>query len=230
MKRVVLLGVLGSMSFAAAACSAQPYEPNNSILEAAGPVTIGQTVTAGAETAGDRDFYFFYATSPGETEVALLVKNLGGGTEVSSLGATILDSSGTPMKAVGFIGKGEERTLAIALEPQKYFVEIAPNEGFGDSYALSPSDGSGGFGPFSQIARRCARAAADFRRARATVDRARGRLQRATGRLRRARFSSGEVRRAARSDLRTARAALAKKTKTLRVAASAKKPWCSISS
>jgi hypothetical protein len=217
------------MALAAQPCSAAgEFEPNDSLPAAAGPLTIGQTLLAGLEKAGDRDFYFFYVTSPRTTEAVLSVRNLGGGAEISDVDATILDSSATPLKTVAFVGHGEERAAALELAPQKYFVEVTSYEGFGDSYSLSMSGGRGAFGPYARIAGRCASARADIARAHSGLEKARVRVQRATGRLRLARFGRAAARRAARARLQTARRRLGKEKEALRTANQAKRPWCFI--
>src|SRR5262245_10769854 len=82
------LGLLAACSalllsvFAAApppAAAAGPYEPNEAMPAAAGPLLLGQSYLAALESSGDRDFYFFHVTSAAATPVSVTVQNLGGG-------------------------------------------------------------------------------------------------------------------------------------------------------
>lgn len=217
--------VCGSRSLAAEA----PYEPNDTMLSAAGPLAIDQTYVAALETSSDRDFFFFYVTSANAAQVVLTVKNLGGGTKVSNLGVRILDSSATPVGAFAYaVGEGEGRTAAVTLKPQKYFIEVAPGEGYGDTYSLTAGGGDGAFGLYSRIAARCANATAAVEAARTGLGRARAKLQRATARLRRTRYGTHNARESARTVYREAKARLTAKRKALKAAAGAQQPWCSI--
>jgi hypothetical protein len=205
-----------------------PYEPNDSILSATGPLAIDQTYVAGLETQSDMDFFFFYVTSPRTSDVTLTVRNLGGGSQSSDIQATITDSSATPVGGLSFISGGEARTATIALRPQKYFIEVSANTGFGDTYSLTGGGGSGAFGPYAQIAARCASATAAVAGARARLTRAQAKLQRATARLRHSRYSTRDARKAARAAYRKARARVTGRKDALKAAKDSQKPWCSI--
>jgi hypothetical protein len=206
-----------------------PYEPNDTTLDAAGPLAIDQTFVGGLETQSDRDFFFFYVTSAQGSEITLTVRNLGGsGTGVSDLAATIMDAASTPIGGLSFISNGEAQTVTLTLRPQKYFVEIAPNEGFGDTYSLTGSGESGAFGPYAQIAARCATATAAVARAQTGLTRAQAKLQRATARVRRSRYGTRAARKAARAAYRKARARVTAKKDALRARKASRKPWCLI--
>jgi hypothetical protein len=224
-----LLSMLSAaLVFAEVAVPAGPDEPNDSVLEATGPVGLNQTYIAGLEGPSDRDFFYFYVTSITGSQVSLSIKNLGGGTESSDIDVTILDSSSTPVLGLAYIRKGEERVAGVRLKPAKYFIEVAPNEGYGDSYSLTAGGGAGAFGPYAQIGSRCSSASASVKRLHAGLEAARARLQRATGRLRRARYDTAAVRDAARSDFRKAKAHLTDEQKALGAATATESPWCFI--
>lgn len=197
MARVCLVAtaIFTLLSAPSSAAAAAPYEPNDSIISAAGPLEAGQSYGAAIETAGDRDYYSFYVTSPTSTEVSLTVQNLGGGSNVSGINAAILDAMATPIAAQTFIHDGESRIVSAQLEPQKYFVEVSPSEGVGDSYLLSPGGDSGSFGPYSQISSRCAAALSASARAGRRLSRARSKLQRTTARLRRSHYAGRAAKR-----------------------------------
>jgi len=223
---VALLGALGAAPGTAGAQG--PYEPNETALGAAGPLLGGVGYVAGIEAQGDRDNFFFYVTAPGETQVTLTVRNLGGGAAVSNVDAVILDTSATPVGGLSYINAGAEKTAVLTLEPQKYFVEVSSTEGFGDSYSLLGGGGAGAFGPYEAIAARCARGSAALRRARVGLRRAQAKLQRTTARLRRARYGGRKARKSARRANRKARARVAAKRRALRAARTSRQPWCSI--
>ena len=136
-----------------------PYEPNDSTLSATGPLEAGASRIAALETYGDRDFFYFYVTSPQMPRVELTISNLGGG-RASDIELTIFDSAATPLASQGFIRDGEARTVTVSLEPQKYFAEVTSAEGSGDAYSLSAGGEPGAFGTYAQIAERCERATA----------------------------------------------------------------------
>jgi hypothetical protein len=223
-----LLAALALAVLAAPAAAEAPYEPNDAITAAAGPLLIGQSYFAALELGGDRDYYSFHVTSPGDTPVTLGIQNLGGGGKMSDIDATVLDASSTPIAAQAFIRDGESRLIAATLQPQKYYVEVSANEGFGDSYSLTPGSGGGAFGPYAQIAGRCTRATVAARRASRRLSRARSRLQRTTGRVRRSRYAPPVARRKARKAHWKARRLVRAKRRALRAARRSSQPWCSI--
>ena len=231
--RFVLLGLLLALGAAGASAPPSladeaPYEPNDSIPAAQGPLNAGAPLFAALESASDRDFYFFYVTSPAGTAVELTVQNLGGGGKSSDLDATILDSTATPVVAQSFIRDGEARLLTAQLDPQKYLVEVTANEGFGDSYSLAGGGGAGAFGPYAQISGRCASANAAARKAGGGLSRAESRLQRTTARVRRSRFAPPRARRKARAAHRRAEREVTTKQRELRAARRSMQPWCGI--
>jgi hypothetical protein len=219
-----LAGALGAPSRSGAA----PFEPNNSIAEAAGPLLAGQSYAADLASREDRDFYFFYVTSADPAQVELNVDNAGGGAAGSDIGLTILDASATPLASQAFIRPGETRLVAAALGPGKYYAEVAQNDGSGDAYLLRPGGSEGAFGPFSQIAARCNRASSRVAAAKVGVRRAEGRLQRAIARGRRSRYAGERARRGARLARAHARTGLQSARKKLRAARGSRSPWCSI--
>jgi hypothetical protein len=125
--------------------------------------------------------------------------NLGGGEKPSDIDLKVLDANSTPLGGSTFIGSGETRTVALDLEPGKYFVEVAANEGFGDSYALTPEGGPGAFGTYAQIAGRCATAESAAKAERTKLGKATAKLSRTTARLRRSRYGTRAARASARA-------------------------------
>jgi len=227
---IVLLGALASaLGWATQPAAADPpYEPNGTMLNPAGPLGYGAPIVAGLETQSDRDFFFFYVTSPDGANVTVTLGNLGGGSRGSNLAATILDTSATPVGGVSYVNVGESRVAAVTLEPQKYFVEVAPNEGFGDSYSLTGGGDGGAFGAYAPIARRCAKATRWARVAKRRLRRAGAKLQRTTARLRRSRYNGRRARVQARRAHRKAKSRRNARKRALRKAKRSRSPWCSI--
>ncbi len=225
---LALSAVALALALAPTLATADQYEPNGSAPEAAGPLIAGQGVSGALETSADRDYFYFYATAPGETQVELTVTNLGGGGEATDIDVGILDSLGTQIAGQAFIRTGETRTITASLESQKYFVEVFPGEGFGDSYSLSPSGATGAFGSYAEISGRCERAERAAASRRARLSRTRLRLQRATARQRRSRYASRAARASARRALRRARRQLKRQRRALVRTRQARQPWCSI--
>jgi hypothetical protein len=215
--------------FSRPAAAAPPYEPNDSLSTASGPLELGQTYTAAIETGADRDFFFFYVISSGPTQISLAAQNLGGDKSLSGVNAAILDASATPLQSLPYLGDGESRTATIALEPQKYFVEVTPNEGSGDAYALAVSGSEGAVGPYGQIAERCASAGRRTDAAQTGLTRAEAKLQHARARLSGSRHGTAAARKAARVVFRKARASAREMVRKLKAARQSREPWCSIS-
>jgi hypothetical protein len=230
MIRVLALGVAfaAMLALPATAAAAGPYEPNDSPPSAAGPLALGQTYNAAIEVPGDRDFYYFYVTSEKAASVRLEVKNLGGGSEVSDVDLTIIDTTTTPRGSIPFIRPGEDRVADFSLQPQKYFIEVKAGEGYGDAYSLSTGGTEGSFGTFGQLSGRCAKAVASVSSLRSALSTSKQKLQRATSRLRRARYGSSDARKRARAGLRHAQDRVTTKAEALRAARAAELPWCSI--
>ncbi len=211
------------------ALAAAPFEPNDSPLAATGPLGPGQVVAATIESSTDRDFFYFYATGAGASPVTVTVHSLGGNTRAASgLAAAVLDAKGSSLTSLSFIYDGETRSATVLLQPQKYFVEVAASEGFGDSYELAVSGPAGAVGPFSQITAQCAAAEAGVESGKGAIGRAEAKLQRVVARLRRSRYGSPKARSSAQVAARKARAVISRKRAALREARAAREPWCSI--
>jgi len=217
-----------TFTFSAAAA---PYEPNDSIPSAAGPLVLGQTYEAALDTASDRDFYYFYVTSPAATQVTPVIRNLGGGSQAVSLNAAIIDSVGSPLGAFAyFLPPGSEATGGLSLEPGKYFLEVrSATEGAGTaSYSLAPGGGKGAFGPYSAIAAKCGKGTAAVETGQRQLRRAQAKLQRASARMRQAFYLSADERERARQGYLRAKAQVTAKRKALKAARLLTRPWCSI--
>jgi hypothetical protein len=228
-----LLGLavfLGLSAAASAVAASGPYEPNDALPAAAGPLAPGQAYAGAIEAAGDKDIFAFYVTSAAPAQVKLAVRNLGGGDSlaISDVDVAIVDSLGSPIASLPYILDGEERAAAVTLSPQKYYLEIWSNEGFGDSYSFTTAGGAGAFGPYAQIAGRCGAGTQAAKAARNQLSHAETRLQRAVSRVRRSRYASKEARALARERLRQTRRQVRAARVAIRDAAKSQQPWCSI--
>lgn len=214
------------------ASAAGPFEPNNTLAEAAGPLLAGGTYDAVTEGSADKDFFYFHVTSAPSARVELTIKNLGSPGS-PPLNASIVDGLGTVIDGFGYLVQpGAEATSSIDLAPQKYFLEIEPtysSSSYTTPYSLVAGGSGGAFGPFAQIEAKCASA-----RTQATTDRrklrhAQARLQRAAARLRRSAFETPTKRREASSNYRYAKKQAKKKRYALKESGQAREPWCGIS-
>jgi hypothetical protein len=215
----------------APAVQAAPYEPNDTILSAAGPIAFGQTWDAALETASDKDFFYFYVTSPKPTPVTIAIRNLAASSEPGGLNATIVDSAGTPVDAFAyFLRGGDEATGTMTLEPQKYFLEVgsAVPDSESIAYSFTSGGGEGAFGSYTQIAGRCAKGVAAIKHARRRLSRAQGKLQRAKARLRQSAYGGPGERVTARAKYRKTKRRVVAGRKGLNTARSLVRPWCSI--
>jgi hypothetical protein len=220
----LVVAVLG----AAGAASAQAqYEPNNSTLEAMGPLLAAQTYSTDIGWQGDRDFFFFYVAVKGSVVVEPTLQNRGGGSP-GDLQLTILDTGLTPVASQAFIRKGETRITSVQLPAGKYFAEVTANEGLGDAYELSARGGEGAFVDYATIAGRCERAQRRNDAAKRGLSRAQAKLQRAVGRLRRSLYSGPRALKRARFAHRRALKRVRAMRKQLKTKRRLQFPWCSI--
>jgi len=202
------------------------YEPNDTMQEAFGPLTAHQVYTDKLDPENDKDFFFFYVTSPGQVTVSL--RNLGGGAVLSYVGVTVLNASGISLGSAINIEEGEQGALALDLKPQKYFVEVNSNLDYGAGYSLEVAADSTVVGPFESISDRCAAARSRGKKAKARLTAAEANLQHANARLHRSRYSSAQARSAAQRSYSKAKARTGTQRKTLQAALAAQRPWCFI--
>lgn len=205
------------------------YEPNDTIVSAAGPLALGGTYAASLEREGDRDLFFFHMTSPSQSPAEVTVTNLGGGSSVSELDVAILGPSETILASQSYVSVGQSRSVAAVLEPGKYYVEVVGGKGLGaTSYSFTTGGGTGAFGPYAQIAARCANATKSASSSETALSRAEAKLQRTIARLRRSRYGTPNARKSARRAHRKARARLKSERETLDTIAERQELWCSI--
>lgn len=206
-----------------------PYEPNDAISTAVGPLLDGQVTHATLESEGDKDFFYFYVGAPERTYATLTIEDQGGGSKpLPEIDAQIVDSHGNYMGGDFGLRPGESRTSSVALEPGKYFIELDIRAGYGDSYNLVPHSEDGAFADYETIAGHCATATTKVDALRKDTARLKVKLERALSRLRRSRFDGAQQRRAARSLYAEARRRVRTRQRATKVAIRGQSPWCSI--
>jgi hypothetical protein len=206
-----------------------PYEPNDSIAGAVGPLAPGGTYAAALEREGDRDLFFFYMTSPNPSSAEITVTNLGGGSSTSELDVAILSPAEVILAGQSYIHIGQSRSVAAALEPGKYYAEVDGGNGLGStSYNFTVGGGAGAFGPYAQIAARCASATKASTASDTSVNRAEAKLQRTRARLQRARYGTAKARESARRAFRKAKARLKSGRRERAAATEGQELWCAI--
>jgi hypothetical protein len=210
-----------------AAAAAGPFEPNDSLPSATGPLTAGP-LSASMDQTGDRDFFFFYIASERPARLGFVLANHGGGGLMSDVDLTVMDGDATPLGSISFVRPGEERGVSLSLPPGKYFAEVSAREEYGDSYSLTGSGEEGTFARYNAIAGKCQTAKRSAKASGAKLSRARIRLQRAVNRVRRSRYEGRRARLMARGLYRKARTAVHEEERRQRDAERAQRIWCVI--
>jgi hypothetical protein len=215
----------------AAGAAQPPYEPNDSLLTASGPLGLNQTYTAAMETENDRDFFYFYVNSLSSSQVSVTIKDLGGGLHTED-GAEfeIQDSHGSGITSRAEVfNVGDYRTANVTLTAGKYYIEVTPDDGYSASYSLTTGGTEGAFGEYAPIAAQCASATATVTAVQAELAKDEAKLRKAGTRLRHARNSrSRRVRRRAAAGYISAKSAVLAAKESLKGATKAQKPWCGI--
>lgn len=72
-RKLATLGLLagGLLVASPVASQAAPYEPNDTVAQASGPLNGGQDYTAGIETGNDNDYYFFNVAGQRQLDIAV---------------------------------------------------------------------------------------------------------------------------------------------------------------
>jgi hypothetical protein len=229
-----LLATLGLALLAASPAAAQPaFEPNDNLLTATGPLGINQAYTAATETSNDKDFYYFYVTTPSSAQVTVTLRDLGGGP--SSSGYTELeleDSHGyhTYSNTDLYAPRFNYDTFAVTLTAGKYYLEVSSSSSsYGDTYSISTAGTEGAFGEYAPIAAQCAAATASVAAVQGELGKAEAWLKRTSTRLQRTRNSrSRRARRRARAAYAKAKALVTGEKEALKAATKAQQPWCFI--
>lgn len=228
---VALISLLLAGLMAASASAAQPpYEPNDSLLTAYGPLTINQTYTAAIETENDLDYFYFYVTTPSTAQVTITLKSLGGPENAAGTYLGLENAQGDGIGEDADVGQaGQTSTINQTLSAGKYLVKVGPNGRYGASYSFTTAGTEGAFGEYAPIAAQCAAATAGVSAIQAPLATAQAKFKKAGQRLRHI-FSlhSSRARRRVRASYVKARAGLKAEEAAMKAATAAQKPWCFI--
>jgi hypothetical protein len=185
-RHALLLGAAVLSIFAAAAQSAiaaGEWEPNDSYLTAAGPLTAGTTYTGAFETSNDVDYFYFYV--PQQTQLQFKVTNstpqnvyICTDIERQALDRVEGISGSTSLTVYG----GESKSGAVTLTPGKYYFEVICPGTVGKTYSFSlgPPGVTSTYEPFALA---CAAAHPPVTVASAALGRAVAKLQKVRQRL-----------------------------------------------
>lgn len=127
-----------------------PYEPNNAIAEAYGPLKSGQPIMASLGSAHesgegqDEDFYAFCIAKP--AAVYAILKKMGCEPETEAfpthcfeLREELINNRGEQLQTAT-VGETTQATLAIHLKPGRYYIRVFNAEG--SMYELEVSGGN----------------------------------------------------------------------------------------
>jgi hypothetical protein len=129
MLAVALCAVVPAAAFAA------PYEPNDTIQQATGPMTGGQNYDAAIETENDPDFYYFNVSGQRQIDVALT--RLGG----SCRSVALLDQDGQEVDYAYFGDVGETtHILRSTAYSTQYVLRVVQYEGCQYRLRVDPAD------------------------------------------------------------------------------------------
>jgi hypothetical protein len=231
-RMLVLVAVvcLGVTAFEAGAAFAEPpYEPNDSILTAAGPLAVNQTYTAGIETENDVDYFYFYVTGPTAAQVTITLTSLGGSR--GDFYGEIDNSEGSDVASFGEVSSeaGKYATKSVTLEPGKYLVKVAAAGGYGESYKFTTSGTGGAFGSYATIAAQCQAAMGPVGQYQSQLATAEVSLKKATAKEQKYGESRNpKVRKKVRNRYTHVKTVVTAEKASLKVAEKAESPWCFI--
>jgi hypothetical protein len=166
-----------ALCLAPAAVAQAPYEPNDTLDTAYGPLASDATYSAILESDDDVDYYYFYVTSQTTSQVDITVTDLMAGGD-GGIYAELDDSNGDSVDSVD-IDSGDYQTLDDTLDPGKYYlsVEQGYSDQSGEAYTVETGGGGGTFGSKAQVQSRCDAATAAKSAAQVALDRAEKQLK-----------------------------------------------------
>lgn len=98
-----------------------PYEPNESLDAARGPLPGATDVTAATETANDRDWFFFYSSGPRQLDISFQVQTCGS----KGLRLSFRAADNTEIETITDFSEGAaERITYTTPGRRKYFLEV----------------------------------------------------------------------------------------------------------
>jgi hypothetical protein len=149
---VIFLAVLGLLlACAPAALAVGPFEPNDSYITAAGPISAGISYSGALETSNDVDYFYFYLpqqtqlqftttdTTPRDVYICSWIEH-----QYSDHVSEVSDTSLT-------VNDGESASSAVTLEPGKYYFIVGCPGAVGETYtfSLAPAGVTSTYEPFA---------------------------------------------------------------------------------
>lgn len=201
-------------------------------MTGAGPLALNQTYTAATETSNDKDYFYFYVTTPSSAQVLLTLRDLGGGP--FSGGHTSLELQNSHGSYISSTGLSADRydydNFAITLTAGKYYVEAYSSSGeYGDTYSITTGGTEGAFGEYAPIAAQCGAATASVAAVQAELLKAETKLKNTSARVQHVRnHGTRRARRRARAAYAKAKVVVASEKEALTAAAKTQEPWCYI--
>jgi hypothetical protein len=141
--RAAPLALLATLVLAGAA-EAAPYEPNDTFLQAAGPLSGGRDYVAAIETANDVDYYFF--NTNGQRQIDASILDLGG----SGCGGADMTLRDTDGEGLGYAEGGTtvaDHILYTAPRASQFVLEVDGYTGCNYRMRVEPSDALTGQAP-----------------------------------------------------------------------------------
>lgn len=149
---VVFIAALGLLLISApAALGVGPFEPNDSYISAAGPISAGTAYSGALETSNDVDYFYFYLpqqtqlqftttdTTPKDVYICSWIEHQYS-DHVSDVNDTRLS-----------VNDGESASSAVTLEPGKYYFIVGCPGAVGETYtfSLAPAGVTSTYEPFA---------------------------------------------------------------------------------
>jgi hypothetical protein len=160
MKRTAMVGIVLALAFLPALASAEPFEPNETYLQAsAAPLGAGGTggrIDAALETSADIDFYKFYVAARGAQESFAVTNLVPSADPLNSFYFNIYDPTGSPVPGshLVLINSGSASPV-LSLAPGKYIISLA-SQAWTHSTPYSVN-ANGVFASYADVRHKCAR-------------------------------------------------------------------------
>jgi hypothetical protein len=124
-----------------AASSAQaPYEPNESLAQAYGPLLGGTSYTAGWETENDADWYYFYAHAQAQLDISFMPPSSASGAYCGNYTPVLHDEAGRVL-AEGSVFRSGDQILYTVRAAGRYLLELRPpSAGCTYVFRIDPAD------------------------------------------------------------------------------------------
>jgi hypothetical protein len=138
----VILGA-ALLSSASTALADGPYEPNESVTQAWGPMAGGAAHDAAIETSNDEDWFYFYTAGQRQFEVVLTYRSKAGPNSYSSARVILRERDGDEIESA-YVDEDEDdrigRITFTSSGSAKYNLSVTGEEGVRYSVQVNPAD------------------------------------------------------------------------------------------